>query len=244
LCKAFLPGCILRLQPDQVKGGRQRKTTFITPYGVYCYQVIPFDLKNAGATYQRMMQNCLGNQIGRNVQVYIDDVVITTREEAALICDLRETFDHLDKYKLKLNLTKCSFGVPVGKLLGFLVSARGIEANPEKIQEILTMAKPTKLHEIQQLAGQVAALSRFVAQLGEKALPFYALMKKSDKKFEWIEEADQAFGHLKKVLSTPPVLIAPNEKEPLLLYIAATHQVVSMVLIVERSEEGKAHGVQ
>jgi hypothetical protein len=89
------------------------------------------------------------------------------------------------------------------------------------------MAKPMKLHEIHQLAGRVAALSRFVARLGEKALPFYALMKKLDKKFESIEEADQAFAHLNKVLSTPPVLVAPNEKEPLLLYIAATHQVVS-----------------
>jgi hypothetical protein len=83
-----------------------------------------------------------------------------------------------------------------------------------------------------------------VTRLGKKSLPFYALMKKSDKKFEWIEEADQAFSHLKRVLSTPLELVAPNEKELLLLYIAATHQVVSMVLVVERSEEGKAHGVQ
>jgi dsDNA-binding SOS-regulon protein len=128
--------------------------------------------------------------------------------------------------------------------LGFLVSARGIEANPEKIQAILTMGKPTKLHDIQKLAGRVAALSRFVARLGEKALPFYALMKKTDDKFEWTEEADAAFAQLKKVLSTPPVLVAPKEREPLLLYIAATHQVVSTVLVVERSEEGKAHGVQ
>jgi hypothetical protein len=106
------------------------------------------------------------------------------------------------------------------------------------------MGKPTKLHDVQKLAGRVAALSRFVARLGEKALPFYALMKKSDDKFEWTEEADAAFGQMKKVLSTPPVLVAPNEKEPLLLYIAATHQVVSTVLVVERSKEGKAHGVQ
>jgi hypothetical protein len=118
------------------------------------------------------------------------------------------------------------------------------EANPEKIQAILTMVKPTKLHEIHQLAGRVATLSRFVARLGAKALPFYALMKKSDKKFEWIGEAYQECDHLKKVLSTPSVLVTPNEKEPLLLYIAATHQVVSTVLVVERSKEGKGHGVQ
>jgi hypothetical protein len=160
-------------------------------------------------------------------------------KEESLISDLTETFDNLNRYKLKLNPTKCSFGVSAGQLLGFLVSARGIEANPDKIQAILTMGKPTKLHDIQKLAGRIAALSRYVARLGEKALPFYALKKKLDDKFEWT-----AFAQLKKVLSTLPVLVAPKEKEPLLLYIVATHQVVSIVLVVERSEEGKAHGVQ
>jgi hypothetical protein len=94
---------------------------------------MPFGLKNARATYQRMMQNCLGSQIGRNIQVYIDGMVITLRREESLINDLKETFDNLDQYKLKINPTKCSFGVSAGQLLGFLVSARGIEANPEKI---------------------------------------------------------------------------------------------------------------
>jgi hypothetical protein len=131
-----------------------------------------------------MMQNCLGSQMGCNIQVYIDDVVITTRKVESLISDLIETFDNLNRYKLKLNLTKFSFGVSAGKLLGFLVSARGIEANPERIQAILTMGKPAKLHDVQKLAGRVAVLSRFVARLGEKALPFYALMKKSDDKFK------------------------------------------------------------
>jgi hypothetical protein len=157
---------------------------------------------------------------------------------------LTETFDNLNRYKLKLNPTKCYFGVSVGQLLGFLVSGRGIEANPEKIQAILTMGKLAKLHDVQKLTGRVAVLSRFVTRLGEKALPFYALMKKSDDKVEWTEEADAAFAQLKKVLSTPPVLVTPKEKEPLLMYIAATHQVVSIVLVVERSKEGKVHGVQ
>jgi hypothetical protein len=129
----------------------KEKTAFITPYSVFCYQVMPFGLKNAGATYQRMMQNCLRSQIGRNIQVYIDDVVITTRKDESLISDLQETFENLDRYKLKLNPTKCSFGVSVGQLPGSLVSARGIEANPEENQAILTMGKPAKLHEVQQL---------------------------------------------------------------------------------------------
>jgi hypothetical protein len=121
--KAFLFGRIFWLQPDQAEKEDEEKIAFITPYGVFCYQVMPFGLKNAGATYQRMMQNYLGSQIGRNIQVYIDDVVITTREEESLISNLAETFDNLSRYKLKLNPTKCSFGVSVGQLLGFLVSA-------------------------------------------------------------------------------------------------------------------------
>ncbi|KAK1694890.1 hypothetical protein QYE76_011587 [Lolium multiflorum] len=124
---------------------------------------------------------------------------------------LKETFDNLDKFCLKLNPTKCSFGVPAGELLGFLVSARGIEANPEKIQAIVTMRKPTKLKEIQQLTGRVAALSRFVARLGEKALPFYALIKQGEK-FQWNEEADRAFENLKRAISTPPILVALKRK--------------------------------
>jgi dsDNA-binding SOS-regulon protein len=204
---------------------------------------MPFGLKNAGATYQRIMLNCSCEQIGKNVQVYIDDMVVTTRRKATLIDDLLETFDSLDKYYLKLNPNKCSFGVPAGQLLGYLVSARGVETNPEKIQAILTMKKPTNLRRIQQLAGRVAALSQFIARLGERALPFYALMKKLEK-FEWNDEADQAFEELKWMLSTSPVLVAPKEKETLLLYIAATNQVVSTILVVEREEEGKVHGVQ
>jgi hypothetical protein len=155
----------------KLKKEDEEKIAFITPYDVFCYQVMPFGIKTAGATYQRMMQNCLGSQIGRNIQVYIDNVVITTRKEESLISDLKETFDNLSRYKLMLNPTKCSFSVSTRQLLGFLVSARGIEANPEKIQAILTMGKPAKLHDIQKLVGRMAALSRFVARLGEKVSP-------------------------------------------------------------------------
>ena len=146
------------------------KTAFITLLGVYCYTTMPFGLKNVGATYQRMMQNCLQEQIGRNVQVYVDDIVIKTEKEDTLINDLQETFKNLNRYNIKLNPKKCTFGVPAGQLLGYLISARGIEADPEKIQAILTMKRPTKLHEVQQLAGRVAALSRFISKLGEKEI--------------------------------------------------------------------------
>ena len=227
----------------KLKKEDQELTAFITPHGVFCYNVMTFGLKNAGATYQRCMQACLGEQIGRNIEVYIDDIVVKTKHAATLIDDLRETFDNLDKYKIKLNPKKCFFGVPGGQVLGYFISARGIEANPLKIKAILDMEPPKNLHQVQQLAGRLAALSRFIAKLGEKALPFYSLMKKSEK-FEWTDEAQESFDNLKKILSTSPVLVTPREKETLLMYIAATVQVFSSVLVVEREEAGRVHGVQ
>jgi dsDNA-binding SOS-regulon protein len=189
------------------------------------------------------MQACLAEQIGRNIEVYIDNIVVKTKNAATLIDDLRETFDNLDRYKIKLNPKKCFFGVPGGQVLGYFISARGIEANPLKIKAILDMEPPKNLHQVQQLAGRLAALSRFIAKLGEKALPFYNLMKKSEK-FEWTKEAQDSFDNLKKILSTSPVLVTPREKETLLMYIAATAQVFSSVLVVEREEAGRVHGVQ
>jgi hypothetical protein len=103
--------------------------------------------------------------------------------------------------------------------------------------------QPTWLQHVQQLAGKVAALIQFIGKLGEKALPFYQLLQKSDK-FAWMQEAQTAFENLKSLLSTSPILVTPREKEPMLLYIAATNQVVSTTLVVERPEEGKTHGVQ
>jgi hypothetical protein len=109
------------------------KTVFITPHGVYCYMMMPFGLKNVGATYQRCMQTCLKEQIGHNIEVYIDDIIIKYTKADSLINDLQETFANLDRYSIKLNLKKCSFGVPIAQLLGYLISERGIEGNPEKI---------------------------------------------------------------------------------------------------------------
>src|SRR5437667_1601273 len=112
------------------------KTSFITPFGAYCYITMPFGLKNAGATYQRAMQRCLHDQLGCNVEAYVDDVIIKSRIKEDLISDLSETFTNLRRFKWKLNPEKCVFGVPSGKLLGFIVSYRGIEANLEMLKDI------------------------------------------------------------------------------------------------------------
>src|SRR3954464_13330309 len=105
----------------------QEKTTFITPFGIFCYTSMPFGLKNAGATYQRTVQNCLKEQIGRNVHACVDDIMIKTERADSLLKYLEETFANLRIYQMKLNPTKCSFGVPAGKLLGYIISERGIK---------------------------------------------------------------------------------------------------------------------
>ena len=162
------------------------------------------------------MQKCLLKQIGRNAHVYVDDIVVKTEKRGTLLEDLRETFENLRRFQIKLNPEKCVFGVPAGQLLGFLVSERGIECNPMKITAIERMEIPTKLRDVQKFTGCLASLNRFISRLGEKALPLYRLMKKSTH-VEWNDQADQAFHELKKTLTMPPVLAAPTEKEPMLL---------------------------
>jgi len=154
---------------------------------------------------------------------------------STLLADLEETFANLRTYQIKLNPEKCVFGVPAGKLLGFLVSERGIECNPEKIAAIDRMSKPRNLKDVQKFTGCLASLSQFLSRLGEKAIPLYQLMKKG--KFVWSEQADEAFKDLKRMLSTAPVLAAPVEKEPMMLYIAATSRVISIVMVVERPDK-------
>ena len=127
---------------------------------------MPFGLKSAQATYQRCVQNCLHNQIGRNVHAYVDDIVVKSREKETLIEDLWETSDNLRVYNMMLNPAKCVFGGPVDKLLGFLVSNRGIKANLEKIKVITSLANPACINDVQRLAGRIAALSRFISRLG------------------------------------------------------------------------------
>src|SRR3954451_10087831 len=119
------------------------------------------------------MQKCLKEQIGRNVHAYVDDIAVMTRKGSDLISDLRETFDSLRMYKMMLNPLKCIFGVPAGKLLGYIVSHRGIEVNPKKIKAILNIKMPTCLKDVPILTGCVAAVSQFISRLGEKALPLY-----------------------------------------------------------------------
>ena len=122
----------------------QIKIAFITPFGAYCYITMPFGLKNGGATYQ----HCVRPQLGRNIHVYVDDLVVKSVKRQTLLEDLRETFANLRTYQIKLNPEKCVFGVPADKLLGFLVSEQGIECNLEKIVVIERMQQPRNLKDV------------------------------------------------------------------------------------------------
>ena len=146
----------------------EEKTPLMTKRSCYCYKEMPFGLKNTGAMYQRLMDKVLAPMLGRNVQAYVDDMVVTSLEKSKHVADLEELFVTIARYKLKLNPEKCVFGVEAGKFLGFLLSERGIEANPEKCAAILAMRSPATVKEVQQLTGRMAALSRFVSAIGEK----------------------------------------------------------------------------
>jgi hypothetical protein len=174
----------------------------------------------------------LYSQLDRNVEEYVDDVVVKTQEEG-LISNLAETFDNLRKFKMKLNPKKCTFGVPSGKLIGYMVSHRGIDPNPEKVSTITKMKPPESLHDVQKLMGCMATLSKFISQLDVRGLPFFKLLKKHDM-FQWTQEAQEAFEDLKKYLITPPTLVAPEPHKNLLLYISTTSIVVSTAIVVER----------
>ena len=140
----------------------QEKASFVTSQGLYCYKVMPFGLKNTGAIYQRLVNRMFSHQIGRNVEVYIDDMLVKSKDKANHLDDLKETFSTLSKYNMKLNPAKCVFVVASGKFLGFMVSQQGIEANLDKVKAIIEGKSPKTVKEVQSLIGKVATLNRFV----------------------------------------------------------------------------------
>ena len=177
---------------------------------------MPFGLKNVGATYQILMNKMFAHQIGRNVQVYVDDMLVKSLREDDHLDDLRETIDTLRSYNMKLNPNKCAFRVMVEKQLGFMVFQRGIEVNPEKLWAIMELEPPKKNKEVQSLNGKIAALNRFVSKAMDKCLPFSRTLRKS---FEWTDECQKAFEELKKYLSSPPLLSPSKSGEELYLYL-------------------------
>ncbi|XP_071708874.1 uncharacterized protein [Rutidosis leptorrhynchoides] len=178
------------------------KTAFHTSQGIYCYTKMLFGLKNAAATYQRVIDEAFKSQISINLEAYVDDLVIKNTTAQSLLDDILETFSSLRKINMKLNPSKCSFGEEEGKFLGHIITERGIRANPKKIEAIESMPSPRSKKEVQSL----------------------------------IEEAEVAFQEMKKLLKELPTMTAPIAGEILILYLEASKEEISLVLIANKGQ--------
>ncbi|XP_064955645.1 uncharacterized protein LOC103986523 [Musa acuminata AAA Group] len=190
----------IRMAPED-----RERTTFLTDQGIYFYKVMPFGLKNAGATYQRTVNKMFAPQIGRNMEIYVDDMIVKSRKARTHLADLAETFATLRKFSMRLNPTKCAFGVTSGKFLWFI-----------------------------RLNGRLVALSRFLARSGDRCLPFFKALK-DPKNFQWTSECEEVFKQMKQHLASLPRLASVIPGEKLGLYLAASPHAVSSVLVKESS---------
>jgi ribonuclease HI len=179
-----------------------------------------------------MITKMFSSQLGKTVEVYIDDMVVKSIYAEDHMEDLRLVFNTLRRHHLKLNASKCAFGVGSGKFLGFMVTQRGIEANPDQISAILELRPPKTVREVQKLTGMTAALNRFISRASEKCRPFFDLIKKG-KNFHWGEQSDQAFERLKEYLAAAPLLSTPVNGESLYVYLAVSEHAVSAAIVRE-----------
>jgi hypothetical protein len=213
-------------------------TSFITPFGTYCFIRMPEGLKNARSTFSRLTKRVLESQVGRNIFTYVDDIVVASKNKEDHLDDLAETFANMRDARLRLNPKKCVFGVRQGKILGYLVSHRGIEANPTKIQAIINMTPPQSARDVQRLTGRLVALNGFISKSAERNLPFLKTLCGA-KDFAWGPEQAAAFESLKQHLSDLlATLASPDPSLPLLLYIVASPCAVSATLIQEQDRDG------
>ena len=216
------------------------KTTFITQWGTYCYTVMPFGLKNAGATYQRTATAIMSDMIHREIEVYVDDMIVKSKERHEHTSVLRKFFNRLRQYNMRLNPQKCAFGVTSGKLLGYVISSRGIEADPSKIKAILEMQPPMNEKEIRGFLGRLQYISRFISRLTMICEPVFRKLRKSEPKV-WDDDCQHAFETIKSYLSNPPVLKPAMPGIPLRLYLTTTDSAVGAMLAQEI--EGKENAV-
>ncbi|RDX88927.1 Retrovirus-related Pol polyprotein from transposon 17.6, partial [Mucuna pruriens] len=203
----------IKMHPDD-----EEKTAFITDDRAFYYKVMPFGLKNAGATYQRLMDKIFKDVMGRDVEVYVDDMVAKSKGGEDHCEALGRVFEVLRRHQLRLNPEKCSFEVQAGRFLSFMLTERGIEANPDKCRVVLNMRSPQNMKEVQQLMGRVTTLSRFISRASEVATPILNTL-------------------LKAILATHRILVTPELGQPLHLYISITDAAISSVLIQERGKE-------
>ncbi|KAJ3686609.1 hypothetical protein LUZ61_015773 [Rhynchospora tenuis] len=220
----------IKMHPDD-----EEKTSFVTEQGLYCYQVMPFGLKNAGAEYQQMVGKVFKDELGEIMEAYIDDMVVKSCIGPEHVQHLERIFGKMREVGMRLNPKKSFFCLSSGKFLGFIVSERGIEVHPDKCEAIINMEAPKTVKEVQELTGRVAALNRFIAKASEVCKPFFQTIKKT-KKFEWTKQCQEAFDNIKKYLANRPVISRPIKGEKLYLYVAASAVAVSAALVREEDK--------
>ena len=217
------------------------KTYIITPppppYRLFCYNVMPFGLKNAEATYQRLVTKMFRPLFGKTMEVYIDDMLIKSKERPDHANHLQHAFDLLRTYGMKLNPANCAFGVNVGRFQGFMMTQRGIETNPSQLKAILESQAPSSRKEVQQLTGRLDALGRFISRFTDRLKPFFATLRGASR-VRWNEECDRAFIQIKQYLAEPPILASPDTEETLFVYLAVSDTTISDTLFKE-NEDGK-----
>ena len=214
----------------------QEKATFIIEEWLYCYKCTPFELKNVGATYQRLVNRIFKDRIGKTMEVYVDDMLVKSTTMEHHFLDLKETFSDLRLYNMKLNPEKCTFGVEAGKFFGFMVSRWGIKANPEKVRAILEMPPPKSVKDIQKLTRRIAALHRFISRTADKCLPFFKILRHAAR-FTWDDKCNDTFQALKEYMVSPPQLVSPTPGEILYMYLAASDETLVAVLLKEVSRK-------
>ena len=213
------------------------KTTFITPWGTFCYTVMPFGLKNAGATYQRAMVALFHDMMHKEIEVYVDDMVAKSKEGESHVAVLRKLFERLRRYKLRLNPNKCIFGASTGKLLGFVISREGIRVDPDKVKAIQEMPAPRTEREVRSFLGRLNYIARFIANLTSTCEPIFKLLRKHQPG-EWNDECQKAFDKIKAYLVNPPILTPPTPGRPLILYLTVLPTSMGAML-GQQNESGK-----
>ncbi|WJZ85652.1 hypothetical protein VitviT2T_005173 [Vitis vinifera] len=206
-----------------------KKTTFIIEWGTYCYRVMPFGLKNVGTTYQRAATTLFHDIMHKDVEVYIDDMIVRSRGRANHLVALERFFERIQKFRLRLNPKKCTFGVTFRKSLGHMVSERGIEVDPNKIKTILDMPVPRTEKEIRGFLGRLQYISRFIARLTDTCEPNFRLLRKNQP-IVWNDDCQLAFKRIKEYLLSPPVLVPPMSRHPLLLYMSVSDMALGCML--------------
>jgi ribonuclease HI len=211
------------------------KTAFRTPIGNFYYTVMPFGLKNAGATYQRTMTAMFHDMIHQEIEDYVDDIVVKSKKREDHVEVLRKVFERCRLYKLKMNPLKCAFGVSAGKFLGFLVHNRGIDVDPAKASAIATMRPPTSHKELKSFLGRLSYIRRFIPGLAAVTSTFSRLLKKGVS-FNWSAECQEAFERIQAIMTKLPTVCAPIAGKPLRLYLASNSQAIGALVAQENGQ--------